>query len=69
MSAICGFFGRNAQSNVSAELALLLSGLSHRGIDGVSSWCKDNVGLGIQHLWVTRSQEKKSCPIMIQICN
>jgi asparagine synthase (glutamine-hydrolysing) len=62
MSAICGVFGRSSQSNVSAELALLLSGLSHRGIDGVSSWCKGNVGLGIQYLWVTPESKKEKLP-------
>lgn len=62
MSAICGIWGRKGQSNVSAELALVLSGLSHRGIDGVSSWCKDNIGLGIQHLWVTPESKKEKLP-------
>jgi asparagine synthase (glutamine-hydrolysing) len=62
MSAICGIFKRKDSKDISVELSRLLSGLSHRGIDGSSFWSEKNVGFGIQYLWVTPESQKEKQP-------
>lgn len=63
MSAILGIYQRHTPVDPE-HLSKMLDTLSHRGSDGLGTWCQGCIGLGRRLLWTTPESLHEHCPLI-----